>query len=114
MIQLSSGGLQPRNNVFPFKIGKFFQNLVSRESRSKQIQYINDTDPHAPYARPAAALFRIDRDSFDVFGHSNIIAQLFGELALLKYLPRLVDKFLQFTDGDRGGAVGGCFAGRDG
>jgi len=59
--------LQAGSNVLRFKVGQFLQYLGGCQPVSKEFENVNDPYPHAPDARPPAALLRVDGDAIHVF-----------------------------------------------
>lgn len=66
MVELAAGVLEAGLNVFGLKVRQLLQNLFGGQSVSQQVQHVNDTDAHAPDARAAAALLRINRNSIHI------------------------------------------------
>ena len=63
MIEPARGEPERCLQIFGFEVGHFFENLLRRQPGGKQIEYVADANAHAPNARTATALFRINGDS---------------------------------------------------
>lgn len=71
MIEATAGEFQAGGNIFRFEIRQFFKNLLLRETRSQQIEYIDDSNSHSTDAGPPTTLCRVDCDALDEFGHAG-------------------------------------------
>ena|SRR6185437_8992664 len=69
MIESAAGELQAGGNIFRFKVRQFFKDLLLRESRSQQIEHIDDSNSHPTNTGSPTTLLRVDCDAFDEFGH---------------------------------------------
>jgi len=70
MIDPAGGEAKRSLQVGGFEVRHFVQDLLGRESGSKQIEYIADADAHASNAGATPALLRIDGDSFGDHVHN--------------------------------------------
>lgn len=71
MIKSAAGKLQAGGNIFRFEIRQFFKDLLLNKTGGKQVQHIDDSNPHPADTGPPATLRRVDRDTFDEFGHDG-------------------------------------------
>jgi hypothetical protein len=78
VINISRSKTQARHEVLGFKIRHFFENLSRGKAGCEEIENVTDANSHAPNARPASALFGIDRDSIGKLIHRASIATTIG------------------------------------
>ena len=69
MIKLARGILKRRFQIVLFQVRHLFENLIRGKSGSEEIQYIDDTNPHAADARSPAALRSVYGNSIHQFRH---------------------------------------------
>jgi hypothetical protein len=70
MIQTSGSVSEGRFDVVYFEVRQLFQHLLRAETCRQQVQHVNDADAHTAYARAAAALLGINRDSLHQVRHA--------------------------------------------
>lgn len=63
MANHASGIFKARPNIISFEVGKIGENFLLRCPLRQHLENIGDANPHAANARPAVALFRLDRDA---------------------------------------------------
>lgn len=73
MIESAAGELQAGGNIFRFEVRQFFKDLLLGETRSQQIQHIDDSNPHSSDTGSPTTLLRVDRDAFNEFGHDAFL-----------------------------------------
>src|SRR5262245_28558606 len=64
MIGQTGGVEQPSLDIFGFQKWIVSQNLFARCTGSEQLQQVDNPKSRVAYARPSAALFRVDGDAF--------------------------------------------------
>ena len=62
VVDAPGGESETRLDVLRFEIRQLVQHLLTRLPRREQIEYIGDTDAHAPDAGAASALPGVHRD----------------------------------------------------
>jgi len=70
MINAAAGEHDASLEIVRFQVGHLRQNLRCLKPGSEQIKNVADTNPHAPHARPPAALPGIHSDSFHQVLHN--------------------------------------------
>jgi len=69
MVQSSTGVAEASLDVLSFKVWEFLKHLLLSEAGGKQVEDIDNPNPHPPNAGATAALLRIHGDSFSDLGH---------------------------------------------
>ena len=78
MIETSTRKAQTGSDVFGFKVREFVEDFLRREARSKQVEDINDPNPHPPDTGTPSTLGRIDGDSVGYVRHEILRVEVEG------------------------------------
>jgi hypothetical protein len=69
VVETTARVAKARLNIIQNEVGELLDHLLRRKTRRKQIEDVNDANPHPTDAGTAAALARIDGDSVRDLGH---------------------------------------------
>lgn len=72
MIQTLARVAQRRGDVLGLEVGHLLEYLLRRETRSQEVDDIDDADSHSADAGPTTALFGIDRDAVEKISHGKL------------------------------------------